>query len=91
MSNEKYLHRDCINYAAIDVAKGICHLSKDTVQADGECCPNFKRLAKCKFCVNFTAHKEKIELGTCEASMNTPKFLAYPDMAAVTCEMYKEK
>ena len=90
MSNQKFLHKDCANYAPIDVRKGLCHLHKKEVPADGEMCPKFERMPKCRYCKNFTADKNKIELGVCEVSMNKPKFVAYPDMVAVTCKMYEE-
>ena len=89
----KYAHRDCRNFAPVDVAKGICHLTKQMVPSDGDACPKFDRIEKCRWCANFTADKGKIEMGMCEASggKNVPKFIAYPDMVAVTCEMYKAK
>lgn len=90
MSDEKYVHKDCRNYAPIDVRKGFCHVHKKEVPADTEVCAKFERIAKCRYCKNFCADQEKIELGVCEASMSQPKFVAYPDMVAVTCEMYKE-
>jgi hypothetical protein len=46
-------------------------------------------MPKCKNCANFKADGE--QMGICEASMNDPKFFAYPDLVAVTCDMYKEK
>lgn len=83
-------HRDCRNFAPVDVAKGICHISKNMIEADGACCDNYVRLAKCKYCKRFASDPGKIELGICEASMNSPKFVAYPDMVAITCEFYEE-
>lgn len=85
----KFTHRDCRNFAPIDVAKGICHGSKATIPADGDSCPKFDRTPKCRYCTNYTPDPVKVELGTCEASKNVPKFIAYPDMVAVTCEWYK--
>jgi len=90
MKQENNIYRDSRNYAPIDVAKGMDLRTKKIVLAD-ETDPNFELLPKCKNCVNFKPDSEKIETGTCEASMNDPKFTAYPDMVAVTCDMYKEK
>ena len=89
MSQTKHPHRDCRNFAPVDVAKGICHLSKKVIPADGDQCQNFDQIPKCRWCQNFKADPDTVEIGTCEASMNTPKFMAYPDMVSVTCEMYK--
>ena len=57
-------HRDCRNFAPVDVAKGICHRTKNMVPADGD---------------------------QCEECVATPKFFAYPDMVALTCEMFREQ
>ena len=84
----KFNHRDCRNYAPVDVVKGICHLSKEFVQADGEQCDKFTLMPKCKHCKSFKADATTIEMGTCESSMHEPKFFAYPDMVSVTCEMF---
>ncbi len=86
---EKGFYRDSRNYAPIDVAKGMDLKTKMIVNAD-DVDPNFVKLPKCKHCVHFEADKEKIELGICKMSTSTPKFMAYPDMVAVTCEGYKE-
>lgn len=90
MKETQNLYRDSRNYAAVDVAKGIDLRTKQIVSAD-DVDPRFERLPKCKHCKNFTPHAEKIEVGVCEASMNDPKFIAYPEMVAVTCGMYEEK
>lgn len=90
MKDVKYCHRDCMNFAPIDVAKGICHITKKIVPADAEQCNAFERIAKCKYCQNFQADKEKVEIGVCTVSTHVPTFPAYPDMVATTCEMYKE-
>lgn len=84
-------HRDCRNFAAVDVAKGICHRTKNMVPADGDQCEECVATPKCKGCRNFTADKVRVELGVCEASTATPKFFAYPDMVAQTCEMFREQ
>ncbi len=76
---------DCRNYAAVDVAKGICHVSKQLVLADGETCDKFVKLAKCKHCLNYTAAQEEY-LGVCSAS-SIPA-MTYPDLIGVTCEWF---
>ena len=91
MKSPKNIHRDCLNFAPIDVAKGLCHLSKEIINADAEQCSNFAPIAKCKRCLHFTVEDGKVELGFCAASPHTPPFPAYPDMVAVTCSDYKEK
>ncbi len=85
----KLNHRDCQNFAAIDVSKGICHLTKNIVLSDTEQCPDCAPLRKCSGCKQFAATKDAIEMGVCNASRNDPKFFAYPDMVATTCEMYQ--
>ena len=46
-------HMDCRNFAAVDVAKGICHRTKELVLADAEHCEHFVATQKCKFCDHF--------------------------------------
>ncbi|NMB90271.1 MAG: 4-hydroxyphenylacetate decarboxylase small subunit [Chloroflexi bacterium] len=78
-------HSDCRNFCSMDVAKGICRRTQDVVLIDAEACSSYAQLPKCKFCANFAAGEEG--LGTCLAEANQP--WAYPEMIAVTCEMYK--
>lgn len=84
----KFNHRDCRNYAPVDVTKGICHLSKELVLADAEQCNDFTVMPKCKHCTRFVVDAQTVEMGICGASAHEPKFFAYPDMVAVTCESY---
>lgn len=86
---EKLLFRDTRNYAPIDVRKGIDYLTGEIVAADVEAPKGYEVMPKCKNCANFKEDGE--QMGICEASMGNPKFFAYPDMVAVTCDMYKEK
>ncbi len=74
-------HMDCRNYAAVDVAKGICHRSKELVLADAAHCEHFAATQKCKFCDHFVAGSEY--LGTCDAK--SPRPMTYPDLITVTC------
>ncbi|MFQ9524101.1 MAG: 4-hydroxyphenylacetate decarboxylase small subunit [Phascolarctobacterium faecium] len=46
-------HADCRNFTPIDVAKGICHANNDSIIFDGETCPMFTPIAKCKCCKCF--------------------------------------
>ena len=84
-------HRDCRNYAPIDVVKGLCHVNKTVVPGDAEACGDFDRMPKCGHCTRFQADPAGIEMGTCAASSNEPRFFAYPDMVAVTCEHFQDR
>ena len=81
--------RDCRNFAPVDVTKGICHCTKGMVKADDEQCKDFQLLPKCSNCMNFGRTPDAIEMGICKISTHEPKFFAYPDMVAVTCDHYK--
>ena len=75
-------HMDCRNFAAVDVAKGICHRTKKLVLADAERCEHCVSTQKCKFCLHFVAAEQY--LGTCNAVPEQP--MTYPDLITVTCE-----
>ena len=79
---------DCRNFAPLDVAKGICHIQKQVVLAEGEACEMFDALPKCKFCEKYILGEDEY-LGTCAASSTRP--MAYPDLIAVTCEWFTWK
>jgi 4-hydroxyphenylacetate decarboxylase small subunit len=81
-------HLDCRNYAPVDVAKGICHRTKDIVLADGDHCEHFNATQKCKFCSHFAAGKEQY-IGACTAVVDHP--MTYPDLITVTCEQFARK
>jgi len=81
---EDLKHMDCRNYAAVDVAKGICHRTKELVLADAVHCEHFTSTQKCKFCVHFVASNQY--LGTCGAVISKP--MTYPDLITVTCENF---
>ncbi len=85
---EEKLYRNSLNYVPIDVAKGIDRITGKRVNAD-EIDPNYERMPKCMHCENFTKNEEKIGLGMC--NVGKKPFIAYPDMAAITCEWYKDK
>lgn len=84
---EKLTYRDCRNYAPVDVTKGIDLLTKEIVLADDEAPAGYEPVAKCKNCKSFK--ETDAYMGVCEASMCDPKFFAYPDMIATTCNMFK--
>jgi len=86
----KLNHRDCHNYAPIDVVKGMCHVTKTIVLGDLEQCETFDMIPKCKHCTQFAADPEVVEMGICKASTTDPKFFAYPDMVTVTCEWFQQ-
>lgn len=79
-------HNDCRNFCSMDVAKGICRRTSELVLIDSEACAEFTPLPKCKFCANFAAGEQE-GLGSCTAEAGHP--WAYPEMIAVTCEMFK--
>ncbi len=74
-------HMDCRNYAAVDVAKGICHRSKELVPADADHCEHFSATQKCKFCIHFVSGEQ--HLGTCYGTPKKP--ITYPELITVTC------
>jgi len=82
-------YRDALNYAPIDVIKGMDLVTKEIVGADDKAPAGYEAMPKCKFCKNYTADDETT--GVCEASMNKPKFMAYGDMSAGKCEMFEMK
>lgn len=79
-------HHDCRNFCNMDVAKGICRRTQAVVLIDSAACSEYVQLPKCKFCVNFAAGEQE-GLGTCQAEADQP--WAYPEMIAVTCEMFR--
>ena len=79
---------DCRNYAPVDVVKGICHVRKQIVLADGRACEMFERLPKCRYCAKYDGSEEEY-LGICTASPARP--MTYPDLTAVTCEWFSWK
>ena len=86
MIEEKVLqHNDCRNFCSMDVAKGICRRSQEMVLIDSQACSCFVQMPKCKFCANYDATDEST--GVCKAEKSEP--WAYPEMIAVTCEMFK--
>ena len=81
-------HRDCRNFAPIDVVKGLCHHSKAMVAADEPACAQCLLLPKCHHCSHYAADEKSSGLGGCRASDPSRPFMAYADMAAIHCEDY---
>ncbi len=77
-------HMDCRNYVALDVAKGICHRTKELVLADANHCEHCVPIQKCKFCVHFAPGNQY--LGNCTAVPSQP--MTYPDLITVTCDKF---
>ncbi len=70
--------KDCRYYLPVDVFRGMCKLSKDAIGPDSPLCAKVEKIAKCKFCKNYSSEKDF--LGKC---MGTT--LAYPDMIGSKC------
>ena len=78
-------HLDCRNFAPVDVAKGLCHVRKELILADGQSCEFFEKLPRCKHCAHYTPGEQEY-LGVCGAEKHRP--MTYPDLAGVTCEWF---
>ncbi len=70
--------KDCRFYLPVDVFRGMCKMTKNKILPDDQFCSTGEKLAKCRFCSNYTAERDY--LGKC---MGTT--LAYPDMNASKC------
>lgn len=81
-------HLDCRNFAPVDVVKGICHVSKELVSADGDTCDHFEKMPRCKFCQHYAPTREEF-IGTCTATPG--QLMTYPDLSGVTCEFFAWK
>ncbi|QXM06897.1 4-hydroxyphenylacetate decarboxylase small subunit [Crassaminicella indica] len=88
MSEKNLKHHDCLNFAPIDVAKGICRITNKIIFTDTNTCPKFIALKKCKNCAHFTNPNSK-NIGTCLGLEK--ESWTYGELCAVTCEGYKEK
>jgi len=76
--------KDCRFYLPVDVFKGICKATKQSITPDDPFCSRGLRGARCKFCVHYTPEKEY--LGHCK-----DEHLAYPDMHATNCKDFEWK
>ncbi len=79
---------DCRNYAPVDIVKGICHVSKELVSADGQTCDHFEKIPRCKFCQYYRPGTTEF-IGVCTAAAGDP--MTYPDLSSVTCELFAWK
>jgi len=82
-------HRDCRNYAPVDVVKGICHRTKEMVNADESSCEDFDPIPKCKLCQHFALDNGN-DSGTGTCKVSDDGFMAYGDMVALTCKQFEE-
>ncbi len=80
-------HGDCRNFVSVDVAKGFCRRTNEMVAINAPSCDAYERLPKCKFCSKYAGTAEG--MGTCQGDASGS--WAYPEMIAVTCEMYQGK
>lgn len=88
MNMENMKHNDCSNFCPIDVAKGICRLTNETIFIDSKVCNSYTEMHKCKNCSKFI-NPNSDGLGTCVGFKKeawTPG-----ELKAVLCEMYKSK
>ncbi len=86
MASGRMNHKDCFNFAPLDVAKGVCHRTKGIVLADAESCELCETAPRCKFCVHFRQGAEPY-VGICEAAPLMP--MTYPDLSGVTCQSFQ--
>lgn len=81
-------HNDCLNFASIDVAKGICRKTNSIIFIDSEVCGNFKEVPKCKNCSKFK-NPNADNMGTCTGLKK--EYWTYGELMGVTCEGYEKK
>lgn len=79
-------YRDTRDYVAIDVDKGIDHRTGQMVHADAVAPEGYEVLPKCKHCKYYKTSDETT--GHCTA--DEQNFIAYADMAAITCRDYEQ-
>ena len=70
--------KDCRYFLPVDVFSGLCKMNKQKITQEDPSCEQGEKIAKCKFCMHFTADSEF--LGKCKGAT-----LAYPDMIAAQC------
>jgi 4-hydroxyphenylacetate decarboxylase small subunit len=78
-------HNDCRNFCSMDVVKGICRRTGEMVLIDSDICSSYTQLPKCKIC-NYYVQGDQDGIGTCNAEESRP--WAYPEMIAVTCNLF---
>lgn len=87
MNKSQCNHSDCRSFIPIDVAKGFCLNNNTEVLIDGEPCPKFEAVAKCKNCSNFVSPDEK-GIGTCKGFADN--YWTMAELKTVTCEKYSQ-
>lgn len=70
--------KDCRYFLPVDVFYGLCKRSKNKITQDDPFCDQAEKIAKCKFCLNYSAERDF--LGKCKGTT-----LAYPDIIAAQC------
>ncbi|WZL73278.1 4-hydroxyphenylacetate decarboxylase small subunit [Clostridiaceae bacterium 35-E11] len=88
MDKKVLKHSDCVNFAPVDVAKGICRVSNNSVFTDTDICPNYEAIKKCSNCAHFVNPSQE-NIGTCLGLEK--EAWAYGELTAITCEGYKMK
>ena len=78
-------HNDCLHFANIDVAKGICRLNGEIIEIDTKVCDTFVAKPKCKFCKNFK-DQDKDGIGMC-IGLESESWV-YGELNAVTCPSF---
>ncbi|WP_093688760.1 4-hydroxyphenylacetate decarboxylase small subunit [Sporolituus thermophilus] len=81
-------HNDCRNFIPIDVAKGICNVHQKEILTDGQICPKFDAMPKCKHCANFTEPDEKL-IGRCLGFGDN--YWTFGELKAAVCEHFRGK
>jgi hypothetical protein len=92
-------YKDTRNYAPLDATLGIDLVTGKEVSADDLAPEGYEAMPQCRNCAHY-APKDDL-LGVCNADVlqteidtkpyRKDKFFAYAEMAALTCEGYKQK
>ena len=81
-------HNECLNFASVDAAKGICRVSGEVVFIDSDSCTYFEKLPKCMHC-KFFENQDNNHIGTCKGL--DQEAWTFGDLTATTCKGYEEK
>jgi 4-hydroxyphenylacetate decarboxylase small subunit len=84
----KLNHNDCLNFCSIDAAKGICRLSKQTINIDSDICNSLVLAPKCNNCIHFDKPDDK-GIGTCKGLEKED--WTFGGLCAVTCKAHEFK
>jgi 4-hydroxyphenylacetate decarboxylase small subunit len=88
MNGKKLKHDDCMNFATVDAAKGICRKTNQLIFTDTDVCENLQLMPKCKNCINFK-NADKESIGVCHGLEKQD--WSYGELAALNCEGYNPK